>query len=192
MSELFSKTVQILGVEVNLAAQAVGAVALVMIAFCYFGKNKRRYLIFATLAAVCFAAESLILGAYSNVLCNGLTILRNIALLLLLRRGKTLPKTVTVLIAAAFLGFGVYYGIRGEWREILPPLFGIAVTYLTVQKNLGLLKIGSIFVEIGFLIFNFWIGAYVGVVRQIFVLTVCIIACITYYRQLKKPGGKER
>ena len=177
-----SVTVNILGLEVNLLAQLIDLFALVSLIFSYRG-DRRKYLLFYSCASVFFCAEFYVLGVISNVFCNLLTIVRNMIVLYCIKKGTEPPKMMGILFMIPVLVIGVYYAILGDIVNVIPTVLTMGITYVSVQKNLAVLKIGSTLIELGFMIFNLFVGAYLGAGRQIFVVTTCIIAVVKYFRE---------
>lgn len=184
MFDFLKTTITVLGTEVNVAAQIADLFAFAFLGIAYLCKDKEKYLIFASCAALVFCLESTILAAYTNVICNAFTMIRNVILMLLMRTGKRPKRTLSILFGTAFSAVGVYSIATGNYIGVLPPLFGLTLTVLTTQNHLGILKVGCTFVEIGFLFFNYLIGAYVGVLRQLVIITSCVIGSVAYYRGL--------
>ena len=178
-------TVEILGLKVNLLAQFFGLLFLIFLVICY-QKDKKGFLIYLSIAYVFCAVESALLYAYTNVACAVLCIIRNVAVLLYLRKGKELPKVLTAVFIIGILAIGVWAVFTGNWYDILPPALVMAHTLLTIQPKVFLLKTGSIFVEAGYLVFNLFIGSYIGVVRQIFAVSAAVIGVIKYKKTAKK------
>ena len=102
--------VEIFGVTVNLYAQIVGTVGLVVIVWSYQLK-KTAYLALSTLAMAIFLAESCLLYAdadtdtFTGIVLNAAAIVRNLLMLLWRARfGRELPAPIALCLLAVVWG----------------------------------------------------------------------------------------
>ena len=84
-------TFTVFGLEINILAQVFDIIALVLTVISYQG-SKAKYLVFYSAATVFFSAEAFVLGAYTGVICNTVSIIRNMTILFYLKQGRELPK----------------------------------------------------------------------------------------------------
>lgn len=177
--------IELFGFEIDLLAQLIDVFALIFIVISHQGK-KSNYLIFYSIAAVFFAIEAYVLGAYSNVVCNSISIVRNLTVLYFLKKGKELPKAIGCLFSVPFFAMLVFYVIKLDFVSAAPALLCLAVSIATVCKNAGVLKTVSVFTEAGFMVYSFFIGAYIGVLRQVFAASSAAVGLIRYYSALRR------
>ena len=184
------------GLTVNLPAQIVGLIGLIMIAVSYqFAKV--RYLVWSTAAMAFFLAESCILYADSDtvtgIVINATAIVRNIAMIFwALKKGRELPPV----LAAAFLApmWAVCAFYFGAWYTYLPPVLQTVYTFCAVSKNYFVLKTGALILESGIFFYNASVGAYIGAVRQIVLVTsvvASIVRAAAVSRKAKAESVKE-
>ncbi len=182
-------TVIIFGAEVNILAQIIDLMAVFILILSYQG-GKRKYLLLSSVSSVFFCAESLVLSAYSNVVCNIVTIIRNLAIAYCDKKKIKFPLFAIILSVVPIAALFVYMIILGDFLSALPPVIALIFTYISLQKNIYILKIGALIAECGYLVYNFYIGAYVGGIRQIIVVTSVVVALVNLIK-LNKKGDKN-
>ena len=182
--------VEILGVEVNLLAQIIDLLAVAILILSYQG-GRRKYLLFSSLASAFFCAESVVLFAYPNVVCNSVTIIRNLSIAYCDKKGRKFPNYGIVLILIPIVAVGIYSLVLGDYMSLLPSSAALIFTYISLQKNIYMLKIGALIAELCYLVYNFYIGAYVGVIRQVVVVGSVIVALVNVIKLNKVKGGKN-
>lgn len=183
--------VSIFGADVNLLAQFWGFIMLIFIIISY-QVHDTKYFIYMSVAFAFCALESLTLGSVSNFICCLVSICRNIAVLYYRKQNTDVPNAVTALLIIPVVIIGIWVIFTGNpWHQLMPPILAISLTLLAVQKSIFWLKFGSIFIELGFLIFDIFIGAYVGVIRQGIVVVSVVIGLIRYISALKHGTVKD-
>ena len=182
--------IEILGVEVNLLAQIIDLLAVAILILSYQG-GRRKYLLFSSLASAFFCAESVVLFAYPNVVCNLVTIVRNLSILYCDKRKIKFPVYAVILTLIPIIAVGIYMFLLGDYMSVLPSIAALLFTYISLQKNIYMLKIGALIAELCYLVYNFYIGAYVGVIRQVVVVGSVIVALVNVIKLNKVKGGKN-
>lgn len=175
--------VEIFGQQVNLYAQIVGFVGLVVIAWSYQLK-KLGYLAVSTVAMAIFLAESCILYAdsdtFTGIVLNAAAVVRNLLMILFLRRyGREMPAWVAVCLLVPVWIICVF-GF-GAWYTYLPPALQTVYIFCALSKNYYCLKGGALVLEGGNLFYNASVGAYVGILRQVVLVTSVIVSTIVYF-----------
>ncbi len=178
--------VTLFGVEVNLLAQLFGLIMLIFIVISY-NVHDNKYFIFMTVAFSFCALESITLGSITNFICCLVSIARSLSVLYYRKRDLDIPKWLPVVLIVPIFAIGVWAVVTDNpWYQLMPPVLIITLTILTMQKSMFILKTGSIFIEAGLMVFNFFIGAYVGVIRQAIAVISVIVGLIRYHRALQK------
>ena len=177
--------VTVLGIEINILAQIFGIFMLIFLVLSY-QKGRKGYLIYLSIAYFFCAIESFILLAYSNVVCCVVSTIRNLTVLSYMKKGKEVPVKWTLLFLIPIVAVGIWSLVVSPWYNIFPPMLVIIHTFLTVQPKVMVLKVGCVFVELGYLIFDIFIGAYIGVIRQIFTIISVITGIIKTKKELTK------
>lgn len=178
-------TFTVFGLEINILAQVFDIIALMLTVISYQG-SKAKYLVFYSAATVLFSAEAFVLGAYTGVICNTVSIIRNMTILFYLKKDRELPKLLVWIFMIPFAIIAVIYVIKLDIVSAAPAAFCLTMSIATACKSEGTLKTASVFVESGYAVYSFAIGAYVGVIRQIFAVGSAIVGTVRYYK------GKQR
>ena len=178
-------TVTIFNTEVNLLAQLFGFIMLIFIVISY-NVHDNKYFVFMTFAFFFCALESITLGSITNFICCLVSIFRSLSVLHYRKHDRDIPKWLPIALILPIFTIGVWAAVTDNpWYQLMPPVLIIALTILTLQKSIFVLKTGSIFIESGLMVFNFFIGAYVGVIRQLIAVISVIIGLIRYSKALK-------
>ena len=177
--------VTIFNTEVNLLAQFFGFIMLIFVIISYQMKDNKYYVYMSVAFALC-ALESITLGSVSNFICCLVSICRNMTVLYFRRRDRDVPNWATVALILPIAATGVYAALHWPWYQLMPPILIITLTLLAVQRSIFVLKFGSIFIELGLLVFNLFIGAYVGVLRQAIATTSVVVGLVSYIRALRR------
>lgn len=183
--------VTIFGIEVNLLAQLFGFIMLIFIVMSY-NVHDNKYFIYMTVAFFFCALESITLGSITNFICCLVSIARSLSVLYYRKRDMDIPKWLPIILILPIFSIGVWAVVTEcPWYQLMPPVLIITLTILTIQKSMFVLKTGSIFIESGLMVFNFFIGAYVGVIRQLIAVISVIVGLIRYSRSLKKGEATD-
>lgn len=183
--------VTIFGIEVNLLAQFFGFIMLIFIVMSY-NVHDNKYFIYMTVAFFFCALESITLGSITNFICCLVSIARSLSVLYYRKRDMDIPKWLPIILILPIFSIGVWAVVtKCPWYQLMPPVLIITLTILTIQKSMFVLKTGSIFIESGLMVFNFFIGAYVGVIRQLIAVISVIVGLIRYSRSLKKGEATD-
>lgn len=174
-------TVTILGLEVNILAQIFGFFMMIFLIMCYQFKGEKLLIFMAIAYAFCLG-EAITLNAVSNIVCTSVSIIRNVVIVLYMRKDKKVPLWLTLLMLMPIIAVLVYSLVALPWYECLPPIFVITFSIFAAINNTALIKVGSIFLESGYLIFDIFIGAYVGVIRQAIAVTATIVGSVRYLK----------
>ena len=100
-------------------------------------------------------------------------------ILFLRRYGREMPAWVAVCLLVPvwiICAFGF-----GAWYTYLPPALQTVYTFCALSKNYYCLKGGALVLEGGNLFYNASVGAYVGILRQVVLVTSVIVSTIVYF-----------
>ncbi len=172
--------VRVFGVTVNLFAQIAGLAGLVLIVWAY-QLRKKGFLILSTAAMLFFLAESCILYAdadtFTGIVLNAAAIVRNLLMLLFLCRfRREMPPWAAVCLLLPVWAVCAFH--VSAWYTWLPPLLQTVYTFCALSKNYFVLKGGAFVLESGNLFYHAAVGAYVGIVRQIMLVTSVVAGTI--------------
>ncbi len=174
-------TVTILGLEVNVLAQVFGFFMMIFLIMSYQFKGEK-LLVFMAIAYVFCLGEAITLHAVSNIVCTSVSIIRNLVIVWYMRKDKKVPTFITIVMLLPIVAVLIYSIVQLPWYECLPPIFVITFSILASTNNNAVIKIGSVFLESGYLVFDLFIGAYVGVIRQVIAVVAVIVGVIRYFK----------
>ena len=155
-------------------AQIMGIIANVLFAISPQQKSKKNVIFFQILSSVAFSIQYLLLRAYSGVAAISLSMIINLIFWKYSKDEKKIPFYWLVLyvIANIVSGFFTYTNIF----SIFPIIISISYTYGIWQENLKINRIIIFFGSIGWIIYNFIIGAYASSIGNVISLVSAIIA----------------
>lgn len=183
---MFDVTVELFGLQVNLFAQIFGFAMLVFTAIGYLTRD-RTYFILTLCGSVCCIFESLVLYAWSSAIAVFLVCVRNCFILFYGKKGQRVPTWICYAIIATVAVSGIVSTIlEHDIWSILPPVLTIADSFFATLRPQRELKIALIPISFGYVLFNYHVGAYVGVVRQILVFIAGVVGLIKYTVYLKR------
>lgn len=183
--------ITVFGTEVNLLSQIAGFLGFFLIMFAYQQK-KLTFLIISGVSYIVFMAEGFFLlgesNTLSNVVGNGTSFLRNMAMIFcLVKYKKDLPTWASLpFLAIYWIGAIPTLDV---WYSYIPPIATTVYTLSAIQKNYYVLKAGALFLEGIFLIYHPITGAYVGGIRQAVLVVAISISIIRMYRADKATAA---
>jgi len=166
------------GMQINWLAQLFDLIGFLILIVAY-QQSKKHFLIVSALSYIFFALESasilLIDGTntYANIIGNACGISRNIIMLYFLtKKDKEMPLWIAIIILAVNITVNAFF--FDEWYTYIPSLAMVLYTLLAINKNYYILKTGAAINEAMFMGYNFAVGGYVGVIREI-ILVIAIL-----------------
>lgn len=182
---MFDLTVEVFGVQVNLFAQIFGFAMLVFIALGYITRD-RVYFILTLAGSFCCVMESIVLKVWSSAFAAAMVCVRNVFILEYGKKNRKVPSVICWTIIAAVGLCGIISTVieKNLW-SMVPPALTVADSFFATLRPQKELKIALIPIAFGYIIFNFYAGAYVGVIRQIIAFIAGIIGLIRYNKYLK-------
>ena len=165
----------------NLWAQIIGIFAIIASAISPHFKTKHKVLIFHVISSLLHALEYLLLQGYSAVATNIIDAFWDFVYAKYAKDKKKTPKKYLVIYTIIILITGIF--AFTNIISILPIILSIISAYAKWQDNLSLYRIIAVFLTLGWLIYNLCVGAYVGVIGNVFQLSSLVLAI---YRLDKK------
>ena len=159
------------GLNINWVAQLVGlfATALMVIAL---SKSKEKYLFLMMFTPILFATESGLLGGFSNIAVNASCAIRSSTMYYYYKKNEAYPKWMTVINIILLTVPAIL--LCKVWYDFMPIVTGIVYSFITLSKNFLLIQIFSAILESLIIVYLVYIGAYVGIVRQVLAVTLII------------------
>lgn len=184
--------VELWGLRVNVYAQIAGFVGMLVLIWSYQLRRKGFFVV-NTLAMAIFLLESCLLYAdadtFTGIVLNAAAIVRNLLVLFCsVRLGRDLPVWAAVLLLAAIWAICAFR--LGVWYTWLPPVLQTIFTLCSVKKNYYLLKAGALVLEGGNFFYNLYVGAYIGVLRQVLILCGLIAGVAVHIHRLRAEGKR--
>ena len=152
----------------NIYAQIFGILAMLFLINSYFNTKKKNYLFSQIICNIFFAIQYFILNAMTAVINAFIAIIRSFVFYFYTKKNKKIPIKVLIIFEICIILL-IIITCR-SFIALLPLLIAVIYTYGTWQKNLKVTYfIGSIVATI-WIIYNFYVGAYVAGIGSIFEL----------------------
>lgn len=160
----------------NILAQIVGILAIVVFAISPHQKTKKKVLFLNIVASLLYALQYFLLGAFSAVATNVIGAVKNIVFHEYEKNEKDIPIMALLIYIAILVISGVltYTNIL----SVFPVLLSSLSAYGVWQKNLKVYRNIVVISSVAWLIYNFVVGAYVGAIGNAFQIGSAIIAII--------------
>ena len=168
--------ITLFGTSVNWLAQLFDIIGFVVFIFAYQQK-KNRFVAVSIVAYIFFILESLSIllidnvNTWANIIGTASGIVRNIFMLYFaIKKDKEVPMWLALVILAATWGLNIPF--FDAWYTYIPCVALTICSITAVQKNYYILKVGAMINEAAFIVYNFAVGGYAGVVREIILVLV--------------------
>lgn len=160
----------------NILAQVVGTLAIVVFAISPHQKTKKKVLFFNIVSSLLYALQYLLLGAFSAVATNVIGTVKNQVFYMYEKKEKDIPiRALLIYIAILVIsGMLTYTNIF----SVFPVLLSSLSAYGVWQKNLKVYRNIVVINSASWLIYNFVVGAYVGAIGNAFQICSAIVAII--------------
>ena len=167
----------------NIIAQIFGLGAMISL-FCIYQQNSRKKLIIRKLCAdVCWVVHYLCLGGYGGMVPNFVGIFRE--LVFIQRDKKRWASSVAVPIVFILLNWGIGISTFQQSINILPIAASTFVTVSLWLRKPKLTKIISVPISLTFLIYDIFVGSWIGVINEIIAIVSIIISFIKERRKIE-------
>lgn len=141
-------------------AQIIALAICAISAVGYFRKSKADFLFFQILANVLYCVQYALLGVFSGVVCNLLTIIKFISF----RNDSKNDRKTSLTKSVIFCILSVIFGLIAvdTWFSFIPIVNAVMLTIATAQDNPVILRISYILSNVMWIVFNFMGRAYVS------------------------------
>lgn len=168
--------------EKEIIAWIFGLGAMVSL-FSIYQQKERRGLILSKLCAdICWIVHYFCLGAYGGMIPNFVGFFRELTFIQ--RDKKRWASTVIIPIVFILINWGLGITTFKAPINILPICASTFVTISLWLRRPRLTKLISIPVSITFLVYDCFVGSYIGIVNE----SIAIFSIILYF--LREKGGK--
>jgi len=161
----------------NIPAQIVGIIGLIVITVGMQSKNKKNMLLAQTITNSCFMIQYFMLGAITGAVMYIVNTIRTFTFYTWDKKYK--PNIFLLLIFVILaIGFGVYT-YKGIY-SLLPIIGSLASTYGGWQKEAKIMRVGMMISSSILIIHDLHFGAYSGMMTYIFVFSSSLISFIRF------------
>jgi len=168
----------------TIASYVFGAFAILALFWAYQQKNRHRLIISKLSADVLWASHYFCLGAYGGMIPNFVGILRE--LVFLERDKKRWASSAFVPVFFILVNFGLGLYTFENPINIIPIAASSIVTVSLWLRRPNLTKILSIPVSVAFLIYDYFVRSYLGMLNE----SIAIISIILYFIKGRKSKNE--
>lgn len=162
----------------NIVAQVIGLFAILSYTISPQQKNKKRVLIFNLISSILYSLQYLLLNAFSAVITNTVGAVKNYIFYLYEKNKKDVPKNLFWIFMLIILALGMF--TYNNIYSLIPILTSVLSLYAVWQNNLKVFRVIVIISSISWIIYNLIVGAYIGIIGNIFQLVSAIIAIVRF------------
>lgn len=168
--------------------QVIGALGVLAAVLAFQCKRHDRVMVLRTANELLFALQYALLGAWTGVAMNLIGCVRNMVFRSMVLRGRK-TRWARVLFSVAFAGFALL-----TWAGFKSLLTGFAKVVSTVafgSSNLFLLRLLTLLTSSCWLIYNFSVGSYTGVVCEVLTISSVMIGVLRIDIPRLRGRGRE-
>lgn len=165
-------------------AQVIGIMAIVVYSLSPHQRTNAKVLAFRFVAAILYALQYLLLGAYTAVATNIIGGVKEGAFYLYSRKEKKIPFIILFVYSLFLIIFGILTYVN--LFSILPVIFSILTAYANWKDDLRKYRILLVLSSLSWLVYNFTVGAYISFTGNIFQLSSTIFAMLRFDFNKKK------
>ena len=162
--------------------QIFGILAMVFLFLIYQQKKRKNMLIFKLSADVCWVIHYLCLGGIAGMIPNAVGILREI--IFIYRKKKKWASLILWPIIFILINWLLGFRTFHSWYNLLPITASTFVTISLWIDNPRLTKIITIPICTAFLIYDIFVGSYIGIINE----SISILSIILYFSRRDKNG----
>jgi hypothetical protein len=160
----------------EIVAQFFGIGAMVSLFFIYQQSSRKKLIISKLCADVCWCIHYFCLGAYGGIVPNFVGIFRE--LVFVHRDSKKWANNTAIPIVFILINWGIGIFTFKSPINILPIAASTFVTISLWLRDPKLIKIISIPVSLTFLIYDIFVGSYIGMLNESIAIISIIISFI--------------
>ena len=158
----------------NVLAQIFGIIGLIFLVISIQNNKKKIVLLFQIVSNMFYGLQYIVLNSLSAGMMSFISLIRCIIYYLYNRNNKIIPKNILILFIIIIIST-LLFTYNGLF-SIIPILATILYTYGTWTDNLKLFRYIAIIAAILWIVFNFYVGAYVAFIGSIFELLSGLLA----------------
>ena len=162
----------------NILAQVIGALGLIVITIGMQSKQKKNMLLAQAITNTCFMVQYFLLGAITGGVMYIINTARTITFYNYDKKEHKPNIIVLLVFVALAIGLGIY--TYKDIFSLLPIIGSIATTYGGWQKKPKILRIGMLISSSILIIHDIHFGAYTGMLTYVMVFTSTLVGFIRY------------
>ena len=160
----------------NLIAQIMGIIGLIVIVIGLQAKEKKHMLLAQTVTNICFVIQYFILGAITGAVIEIVNAIRTLTFYVWDKKELKSNIMLLSIFVILVIGFGIY--TYKNVFSILPIFSSIAATYGGWQKSSKVMRIGLLASSSILMIHDLYFGAYAGVLTYLIIFSSTLIGMI--------------
>ena len=165
----------------NIVAQIFGIGAMISLFLIYQQSSRKKLIISKLCADICWSIHYLCLGAYGGIVPNAVGIFRELTFMQRGEKKWASRAYIPIIFILINWGIGIFTFLAPI--NILPIAASTFVTISLWIRKPRLTKIISIPVSLTFLVYDIFVGSYVGVVNESIAIVSIIINFIRERKQ---------
>lgn len=150
--------------------------AIMSMGFSYLTKDKKKIMILVTFTSIFYGCEYLLLGAFTGVAVNIISIIRNIWFYINAKNGKKNSVWVLVILSLALVILGVF--TYENIFSVIPTIATIMFTYSVWQNNNKIYRYMAVPMSIMWIVYNIICNSILGVIAESIMIIFEIIGII--------------
>ncbi len=152
----------------------------------YFVKNYKLITVLCILAAGFFAIGYGLLGAYTAIGLNILSVISYICFYIFKTKNKENPLYFIIILWVITVVNGVL--TFTGWVSLLPTIASIMLYFSVWQKNTLVYRILGVIITIFYVVYNIMYKSFFGAIAQSVLLVVSIVGLVIYVIELEKTN----
>lgn len=168
---------------IDIIAQIFGIGAMGALFLVYQQKSRKRLIVSKLCADICWVGHYFCLGAYGGMVPNFVGIFREIVFVQ--RDKKRWANSVAIPILFILMNWGIGIATFQSPINILPIAASTFVTVSLWLRNPWITKIISVPVSLTFLIYDVFVGSWIGIINESIAIISIIISFIKERRNQK-------
>ncbi len=172
-----------MNLSINIVAQVFALFAIIVWVYSIKQSDMKKIVFFQMIANALYGIEYIILIAFTAAAMNGLSFIRCFITYEYVKDNKQPPKYILIIFSALVLFVGViaYNGLI----TLIPIVITLAYVYSIWQQNVKVTYILIFASACLWILYNLYVGAYLGILGNVFEITFSIMSIKKYDNEIK-------
>lgn len=167
--------------------QLIGLIGFLFLLLSFWFKKKKQIIFMQIIANIFLSIHYWLLNAMSGSIICVFTVIRNICLYDKKDKKTIIFYGIIFTMIFTFIGMIMYDGLV----SLIPTVATIFATYVLLKDDVNDIRLGNVLVSIMWIIYNFFVGSYIGIINET-ILTISNIAAFENYKLLKRKSKSKR